>query len=117
MRDRTPLVYGERSSHPAIGDQPVVVLGRIRDRGKPVGMVEHARVVRAPAIVLRSSGHGCARWLPGRALDRGSSVPQAFALSRRRCWRSASLMAVSPMGLRLIADHPIRDASQYRQMT
>jgi hypothetical protein len=92
-----------------------VLLGRIDDLGATIGMVEQPRIVRAFRMLpagkdVQAGGAGAFRILESGGLDAASR--KAFALSRRRCWRSALDMAVSPMGLRLMA-HLICDASRY----
>ena len=56
MRNQALPMHGERGHFPAIGFQPVAVLGRIHDCGTPIGMVEHPGIVGGPRIVRLPSG-------------------------------------------------------------
>ena len=70
-----------------------------------VAMVSASRT-RKSTTAADGAQAGCvgALWILGVA-GFGAVSQRAFALSRRRCWRSASVMEASLSGLRPIADH------------
>ena len=58
MRNQALPMHGERGHFPAIGFQPVAVIGRIHDCGTPIGRVEHARIISDPELSGPSVGEG-----------------------------------------------------------